>query len=338
MKKILITGAAGYLGSVLVERLLQPDLSEGTKYQFSERIEIVAIDNLTFNQTSLIPFARHKNFNFINIDVWKDFNEVKKWFEWADICFPLACYVGMPICSKIDERTVENVNYRQIKLMSMLNKHSKNKTKMIVPISNSGYGVTSEVSEDGSLKYCTEESPLNPISLYGVTKVKAERAMMEYCPEQSISLRLATVFGSSHRQRMDLLVNDFVEQALKNKCIVLFEKDNKRNYIHILDVIRTFIFCVNNFDKMKGQCFNVGLSSANLSKYELCQKIKEHIPELIILDAPTGKDPDKRNYIVSNEKLESLGWKPRYSLDDGIREMIEVCKTTMHIKERLGNI
>ena len=184
-----------------------------------------------------------------------------------------------------------------------------------MPITNSGYGI----GESG--KFCTEESPLNPISLYGTTKVEAEAAMLEW--GNAISFRLATVFGFSPRMRLDLLVNDFVYRAVKDKAIVLFESHFKRNYIHIRDVARAFIHGLDNFDSMKGEAYNVGLSDANLSKKELCEQIQKFIPGFVFIDAPIGEDPDKRDYIVSNEKIEATGYMPKYSLDAGISELIK---------------
>lgn len=334
--KILITGGAGYIGSVFLDYIFEQQRSEYFQYQTDKRPEVVVIDNLMYQQTTMIRHAYRSNFQFFCADVWNDATLVKKWFEWADVCIPLACYVGMPLCEKMDQRTVENVNFRQLKLMADWNHTSQNKTKIIYPTTNSGYGIGE--SDNGELKHCTEETPLNPISLYGKTKVDAENYLLEHCPNEAICLRLATVFGSSPRMRMDLLVNDFVYQALKNKSITLFEAHAKRNYIHVRDIARTFVFVLNNFDRMKGQSYNVGLSSANLNKQELCEKIKQQIPSLNVFHAEIGEDPDKRNYIVSNEKLESLSWRPKYSLEFGIQELIVACETVLNVPSKWGNV
>ena len=298
MKKILITGGAGYLGSILIEQLIDKDY------------DITVIDNLLYKQTSLASFVHKPNFHFINESVL-NYRNILPYVQEADIIIPLACYVGMPACAKYPVLATA-VNQHAIEWLAL---NTRDDQKIIYPTTNSGYGI----GQDGI--YCTEETPLNPISLYGETKVNAEKALLKR--GNAVTLRLATVFGLSPRMRLDLLVNDFTYKALRDGYIVLFESHFKRNYIHIRDVAMTFEFAIDNFDKMKGQPYNVGLSSANISKLELCEKIKEYIPNFHIAQAEIGKDPDQRNYIVSNDKLEALGWKPNYSLDDGIKEIIK---------------
>jgi nucleoside-diphosphate-sugar epimerase len=227
---------------------------------------------------------------------------------------PLAALVGAPLCDMNREAAL-STNYNAIRMMVFYAR--SNDQRFIVPISNSGYGI----GEQG--KECTEETPMRPISLYGRTKADAEDAMFEYKPYSSISLRLATVFGMSPRMRCDLLVNDFVYRAVHDRCVTLFEPHFKRNYIHIRDVARAFMFAIRNFDAMKGQPYNVGLSSANLSKRELCERIRMQLPNFVFNEAAIGEDPDKRDYIVSNAKIEALGFLPAFSLDAGITELIK---------------
>jgi len=296
--KVLVTGGAGYLGSVLVPTLL------------NEGYEVEVVDNFMFQQSSLMDVCFNKNFNVVRGDV-RDEKLMKKLIKDKDIIIPLAALVGAPLCGR-DEIGTKSTNYEAIKMLCSIT--SKNQ-KIIFPTTNSGYGTTT-----GDI-YCTEETPLNPISLYGKTKVDAEKVVLDR--GESITFRLATVFGASPKMRIDLLVNDFVYRALKDRSLIIFEGHFKRNYIHIRDVARAFIHAIKNFETMKNEPYNVGLSSANLSKLELAQKIKEYIPELTIIEAPIGEDPDKRNYIVSNEKIEKTGFKPIFSLDDGIVELIK---------------
>jgi len=300
--KVLITGGAGYLGSTLVEFLL-------TKKEIDQ---VTVVDNLMYGQTILLNHCKDPRFKFIHKDVNNSIQMCEIIDEECpDFIIPLACIVGMPLC-KEHSYNVMDTNYSAV-----LNLSENGKNKIIYPTTNSGYGV-SKIS-DGELIECTEETELNPISLYGISKVRTENELKS--TGNAVCLRLATVFGPSQRMRTDLLVNDFVYKAMTDKFIVLFESHFKRNYIHVVDVARTMFFAMMNFDKMSGQSFNVGLSSANLSKKELCNKIKEQI-NFQIIENEIAKDPDQRNYIVSNDKLENLGWRPKITLETGIEELI----------------
>ena len=228
-----------------------------------------------------------------------------------DYIIPLAAMVGFPLCD-FDPIAAETINLRSIEALLELR---RNEQKILYPCTNSGYGIGK------SDKYCTEDTPLNPISIYGKTKVAAESLILS--SGNSISFRLATVFGVSPKMRIDLLVNDFVYRAVNDRAVVIFEGNFKRNYIHVRDVVRVFIHGIENFEKMKNEAYNVGLSDANLSKLELCSKIKEFIPDFVFLESSIGKDPDKRDYIVSNQKIERSGFTPNYSLENGIKELIK---------------
>jgi len=296
-KNVLITGGAGYIGSVLSSLLL------------SKNFAVTVIDNLSFKQASLLTCFQNPDFKFIKADV-ADKSVMSEEIKKADIIIPLAAVVGAPACDQ-NPLLAKIVNYDAIKYI--LDNTSSDQI-ILYPNTNSGYGV----GEKGL--FCTEKSPLRPISLYGKLKVQIEDELL--ASNRAIAFRLATVFGVSPRMRLDLLVNDFTFRACQDRFIVLFEEHFKRNYIHVKDVANAFLFGIEHFDKMKGNAFNLGLSSANLSKRELCEKIKEYVPQLYIHSAPVGKDPDQRDYIVSNEKIESLGWKPTKTLDDGIKEII----------------
>ena len=294
--KVLITGGAGYLGSVLV------GLLRDKKYK------VTVVDNLIYKQQSVTSYCYNKDFTFIKGDVryltslvnLKDF----------DIIIPLAAIVGMPACDSNPE-LASQINLEQI--VTIVNNTSKNQ-QLIIPNTNSQYGSSESI--------ITEDSPFKPLSHYAKTKCLAEEAVLD-SNRSGVVLRLATVFGLSPRMRLDLLVNDFVYRAVTDKLLVLFQSSFKRNYIHVRDIANTFLFVIENYDKCVGEPFNVGLSMANLSKLELAQCIKQYIPELVIIEEEFTEDFDKRNYIVSNEKLEALGWKPRYSLDDGITELLQ---------------
>ena len=295
--KILITGGSGYLGSVMTDVFL------------SNGYEVTILDNLMYNQTSSIVYSHHKSFKFIYGDV-RNHELLKELVLQNDIIIPLAAIVGFPACDR-DKQLATQINYDHVKVVCDVAK--ENNKRVVYPNTNSGYGI----GENGE---CTEESPLNPISHYGVTKVNAEREVLGI---GGISLRLATVFGTSPRMRMDLLVNEFVYKAMSDKSIVLFEKHFVRNYIHIRDVALVFLKMIEEYTTHSGEVFNVGLSSANLTKQQLCETIQKHIPSFSIFHNDNYEDPDKRDYVVSNKKLESKGWTPMYSLDDGIDELIK---------------
>ncbi|WP_320664286.1 NAD-dependent epimerase/dehydratase [Prochlorococcus sp. MIT 1223] len=298
MINILVTGGAGYLGSIVV-----PDL-------LSKGYKVTVLDNFMYRQSGLAHLCTNKNLHIIRGDV-RDEGLINKLIREHDVIFPLAALVGAPICAQ-DPYNAESVNHDSI-LNLFKNVHESQ--IIIMPTTNSAYGTGDENN------FCTEESKLRPISKYAIDKVKIEEKLLEH--ENSISFRLATVFGMSPRMRIDLLVNDFVYRAVNDRAVVLFESSFKRNYIHIRDVSRVFLHGLENISKMKGQIYNVGLSEANLSKLELCKRIKEKVTEFEIIEAKIGKDPDQRNYIVSNEKIESTGYLPVHSLEEGIEELIK---------------
>ncbi len=297
-QKILVTGGAGYLGSILVPELLD------------KGFKVTVVDNFMFNQSSLNQIYLNRNFNMINHDV-RIKSSMKSIYSKFDIIIPLAAIVGAPLCKK-DPINANLTNHESI--IDMLNCLSKEQI-VIMPTTNSAYGTGDKDN------FCDEESPLNPISTYAIDKVKIEKKLMER--DNSISYRLATVFGFSPRMRLDLLVNDFVYRAYKDKYVVLFESKFKRNYIHIRDVARAFLHAIENYGNMHGNIYNVGLSDANISKYELCEKIKKFVPDFVFFDDQFSKDEDQRNYIVSNKKIENTGYKPNFSLDDGIVELLK---------------
>ncbi|MBF0569053.1 MAG: SDR family oxidoreductase [Nitrospirae bacterium] len=297
-ERILVTGGAGYLGSVLV-----PDLLRAGH-------EVTVLDSLMFGQVTLLDCCACEGFDFIKGDICNS-GLISSLVPRFDVIIPLAAIVGAPAC-KMNPSLTNLVNHDA--MMDMIDRLSPLQ-KVIFPTTNSGYGIGEKD------KFCTEQSPLRPISEYGRVKVILENALLDR--GRAVTLRLATVFGMSPRMRMDLLVNDFTYRAYKDRFIVLFEGHFRRNYIHVRDVTRAFMFAMDNYDKMVGEPFNVGLSSANITKRQLCEKIKEHVPELYIHSAPVGEDPDKRDYVVSNDKIESLGFKPAHSLDDGIVELLK---------------
>jgi nucleoside-diphosphate-sugar epimerase len=296
MKKVLITGGAGYLGSVLTEILLKKE------YQ------VTVIDSLLYNQTSLVTFSFHKSFKFILGDV-RDISTLKRLVESHDVIIPLAAIVGMPACKSNPELTIQ-INYDQIKNIT---KWVTKNQMILIPNTNSQYGSSTEI--------ITENSPFNPLSLYAETKCNAEKAVLD--SGNGIALRLATVFGTSYRMRIDLLVNDFVYKSVTDGYLVLFESHFIRNYVHIRDIANTFLFMIENYKECNNNAFNVGLTDANCTKLELANKIKKYIPDLVIVENNFKQDFDQRNYMVSNAKLESQGWKPNFSLEDGIRELIQ---------------
>lgn len=298
MKSILVTGGAGYIGSVLVPVLLQ----NGHK--------VTVIDNFLYKQPSLASVISNKNFSLVYGDV-RDKNLMSKHVSSADIVIPLAAIVGAPACLK-DPEMSSSVNKDS---MIWLFENISTSQQILMPTTNSAYGSGDENN------YCDEKSRLNPLSLYAKDKVYVEKYLME--KENATSFRLATVFGISPRMRLDLLVNNFVQRALTDRFVILFEGHFKRNYVHVKDVVDAFVFGVDNLDKVKGQIFNFGLSEANISKQQLCERIKIQLPNFTFQDAPLAKDPDQRNYIVSNKKIEAIGMKAKVTLDEGISELIK---------------
>ena len=298
MKNILVTGGAGYIGSVLVPVLLQ----NGHK--------VTVIDNFLYKQPSLASVISNKNFSLVYGDV-RDKNLMSKHVSSADIVIPLAAIVGAPACLK-DPEMSSSVNKDS---MSWFFENISRFQQILMPTTNSAYGSGDENN------YCDEKSKLNPLSLYAKDKVYVEKYLME--KENATSFRLATVFGISPRMRLDLLVNNFVQRALSDRFVILFEGHFKRNYVHVKDVVDAFVFGVDNLDKVKGQIFNFGLSEANISKQQLCERIKNQLPDFTFQDAPLAKDPDQRNYIVSNKKIEAIGMKAKVTLDEGISELIK---------------
>lgn len=297
-QKVLVTGGAGYIGCILVEYLLQMNF------------QVTVLDNFMFRQSGLNHLCENKNLTIVNGDI-RNPAHLAPLLKEADIIIPLAALVGAPLCNK-DVVGADTTNKDAV--FWMLNATSKEQ-RIIMPTTNSAYGTGDENN------FCTEDSPLRPISKYAVDKVAVEKVLMER--ENSISYRLATVFGMSPRMRTDLLVNDLTYRAVNDGYVVIFEGHFKRNYIHVRDVCEAFLHAIYQFDEMKGQIYNVGLSSANVSKLELCEIIKRQLPNFTIVEGDIKKDPDQRNYIVSNEKLEATGWAPYHTLDDGVEELIK---------------
>jgi nucleoside-diphosphate-sugar epimerase len=308
---ILVTGGAGYIGSILVPQLL----NAGHK--------VVVVDNFMYDQQSLLDVCGNSSLEIRRGDV-RSQALMQEVLRGADVVIPLAAYVGAPLCSR-DPFGARSVNHDAIEMM--LGLISKDQL-VIMPTTNSAYG-----SGDAN-NFCTEESPLNPISQYALDKVEVEKKLMQH--PSTISLRLATVFGASPRMRIDLLVNDFVHRAVNDHFMVLFEAHFKRNFIHIRDISRVFLHAIDSSNRMVGNIYNVGLSSANLSKLELCQSIAEHIPDFVFLEAEVGVDPDQRNYIVSNAKLESTGFATMFDLNYGIKELVQAF--TILRNRKYGNI
>jgi len=306
--KILVTGGAGYIGSILVPELLK------------RNYKVTVIDNFLYKQSSLNHLCINENLELVKGDI-RVSDVIKSHLSTADIVIPLAALVGAPLCNN-NPVGAKTINYDAI--MMMLDMVSDNQM-IFMPTTNSAYGTGNQDN------FCDEESELNPISQYAIEKVEIEKALMQR--NLSVSFRLATVFGMSPRMRLDLLVNDFTYRAIYDSFIVLFESHFKRNYIHVRDVSNVFLHAIDNHEKMCGEIYNVGLSNANLSKKELCDEIKKVIPNFVYLEEAIGKDTDQRNYIVSNEKIENTGFLPKYSLNDGIKELykgLTVLRNSIH--------
>lgn len=298
-RRVLVTGGAGYLGSVLCEHLLD------------EGFAVDVLDTLAFRQNSLFHLCAHPRFNFIKGDA-RDRRVLAPLVARADVIIPLAAIVGAPACNA-DPIAAQSLNFDAIKLLNELRTPAQ---LVVYPNTNSGYGLGSGET------FCTEETALAPISIYGRTKCEAELLLL--AAENAVTLRLATVFGASPRMRLDLLVNHFTYAAATDRYLVIFEKDFRRNFVHVRDVADAFIHAIRHASEMKGRAFNVGLDNANLSKAGLAEKIKEHVPEFYIHYAAVGSDPDKRDYIVSNARLAAAGFTAQRDLDHGIRELLKL--------------
>ena len=298
-KNILITGGAGYIGSMLVTKLV------------AEKHNVTILDNFEYTKDSLNHLYFYKNFKVIEGDV-RDKSLIKKLIRNQNFIIPLAALVGAPLCEKNKKKAID-VNFNSI--LTIL-RNVKKDQKIIFPTSNSGYGIGEKN------KYCDENSPLNPISLYGKTKADAETEILKH--KNSVCYRLATVFGYSYRMRTDLLVNNFVLNAVRKKQLTIFEPHFRRNFIHVNDIVNAMIFTINNFQKLRSNVFNLGLSSANISKLMLAKKIKKYVKNLKIQIVHNKKDPDQRDYFVSNKKIEKKGFKACVSLEQGINEMVEI--------------
>jgi len=297
--KILITGGAGYIGSILTPELLRAGH------------EITVIDSFLYNQTSLLDVCNYPTLTVVRGDA-RDENLIKKHIAGKDFIIPLACLVGAPLCDK-DPIAATTTNRDAVLMLLKLRAPEQ---KIIFPNTNSGYGRMAK-----GVAFCDETSPLEPVSLYGKLKVETEEALLR--AGNAITFRLATVCGISPRMRLDLLVNDFVYRAVNDRAVILFEANFKRNYIHVRDVATAFMHAMDNFETMKNQTYNVGLSDANLSKKELCEEIQKQLPKFVFVESAIGEDPDKRNYIISNEKIEKTGFKTQVSIQNAIAELIK---------------
>jgi nucleoside-diphosphate-sugar epimerase len=296
--RIAVTGGAGYIGSVLVPLLL------------NEGHEVTVVDSFMYGQTSLLDCCDRRNLSIVKADV-RDVRVLQDLVPNVDAVLPLACLTGAPICAR-DPWTATAVNFDAVKALAEMLSPSQ---RMIFPSTNSGYGV----GEAGL--YCDEETPLRPVSLYGRLKVDLESLLLDR--GTFVTFRFATLFGTSPRMRLDLLVNDFTYRAVTDRAVVLFEPHFKRNYLHVRDAARAFVHVLQNYDTMKGRPYNVGLSEANISKMELCERIARQVPGFQVVTAEHGRDPDQRNYVVSNERIERTGFRPAYGLDEGIAELVK---------------
>ena len=301
LRHILITGGSGYIGSILTQTLL------------SEGFKVTVLDNFMYNQTSLLTCFEFEAFEVVRGDC-RDEQLMSELVKDVDVVIPLAALVGAPLCDE-DPLAARTINVEAVRSICKLLSPSQ---QLLFPVTNSGYGI----GENGV--FCTEDTPLRPISLYGKTKVEAEELVLER--ENSISFRLATAFGISPRMRLDLLVNDFVWRAVTDRAVTVFEGHFKRNYIHVRDVARVFLHGIQNMESMRGRPYNVGLEDTNISKLELCAEIQKVVPSFVFLEAPIGEDPDKRDYIVSNQRILQTGFQPQWSLQDGIQELVKGCR------------
>lgn len=309
--KCLVTGAAGYIGSILVPRLL------------AEGHAVVAIDNFRYQQASLLDICFHPELAIVRGDA-RDKKILSPWLKEADVILPLACLTGAPLCEK-HPHEARAVNLDAVRLLLKLRSRSQ---RVLFPTTNSGYGIGEKN------QVCDENSPLRPISLYGRLKVKAEESVLE--GGNAITLRFATAFGTSPRMRLDLLVNDFVYRAVHDGFLVLFQGHFRRNFIHVRDAVEAFVHALRHFERMKNEPYNVGLSDCNLSKRELCDEIRKQVPGFYYTEAEVGRDPDRRDYVVNNAKIERTGFKPKYSLAQGIQELIKAYQVVK--KNQYANI
>ena len=297
--KILITGGAGYLGSMIATELV------------NQKYNVTVIDLLKYDKGSLNHLYVNENFNLIKKDI-RNIRFLKSIINKFDYIIPLAALVGAPLCEKFKKDAI-STNFKAI---NDLSKILSKKNKIIFMTSNSGYGIGEKN------KYCDEKSPLRPISLYGRTKCDAEKIINK--TKNNVCFRLATVFGNSYRMRSDILVNNFTQTAVKKNKLTIFEPKFRRNFIHVKDVVNAVIFTIKNFKKMNGEIYNLGLSNANLTKIGLAKKIKKFHPRLRISVIKNRKDPDQRDYYVSNKKIEKIGFKPKVNLDEGIKELLTI--------------
>jgi len=272
---------------------------------------VTVVDNFMYGQDSLAAVCYRPDFTMVRGDV-RSMETMRPLLQKADVVIPLAALVGAPLCDRNPEAATSTNLGAIVQMLGVIGREQR----VLLPVTNSGYGV----GDAG--KFCTEETPMRPVSLYARNKLEAERILLDRHPAAT-SFRLATVFGMSPRMRLDLLVNDFTYRACTDRFVVLFESHFKRNYLHVRDVAQAFLHGIDRYDEMKGQVYNVGLSDANLSKLELCERIKSHVPSFMVYESAIGQDPDKRDYIISNEKIERTGYRPRFSLDDGIRELVK---------------
>lgn len=313
MLNILITGGAGYIGNILNSYLLDSITYNDNSLNINK---ITVLDNLIHRQHAILDCCSHPNFKFVYGDV-RDKPLYKSLINNNDVIINLAAYVGMPLCNRYPNETIQ-VNKESVQFLA---ENSSSDQHIIYTTTNSGYGLGQHI--DGKAVYCTEETPLNPISLYGETKCAGEKYLME--KGNTTSFRLATVMGVSRKMRMDLLVNDFVWRAWNDKFIVLFESHFLRNFVHVKDVSRAIYTAIAHPTLMRGEVYNVGDTKANVNKRQLCEAIKKQVPDFFITESEINKDPDQRNYIVSNDKIEKTGWLPAFSLDDAIHEVLKIC-------------